>query len=104
MTGYGKCEKAIGNYIISVEIKSVNHRYFECSFRIPKGYHFLEEELKLRIQKKLSRGKVEVSVTIQPIEEEGTQVLVNHSLVSGYIGVLRDLKTRYELLERYQSI
>lgn len=112
MTGYGKCEKAIGNYIISVEIKSVNHRYFECSFRIPKGYYFLEEKLKLRIQKTLSRGKVEVSVTIQPIEEEGTQVLVNHSLVSGYIGALRDLKARYELtgeisidmITKYQDI
>ncbi|MEE1277809.1 MAG: YicC/YloC family endoribonuclease, partial [Acutalibacteraceae bacterium] len=64
MTGFGRAEKVFGGMEVTVEIKSVNHRYFEFSSRVPRNYAFLEEKLKSFLKEKVSRGKVEVYVTI----------------------------------------
>ena len=97
MTGFGKCEDTIHGYDIIVEIKSVNHRYFEFSSRISRGYGFLDEKLKSYLQNRISRGKVDVYVSVETLEDTDAQVLVNHSLASGYISALRELAERYNL-------
>ena len=89
MTGFGRGEDTIGGRHIVFEIKSVNHKYFEFNSRIPRGYLFLEG--------KISRGKVDVFLQIETLEETDVQVLVNHSLASAYVTALQELKERYQL-------
>lgn len=97
MTGYGRCEAVVDGREISVEMKSVNHRYFEVGTRITRGYNFLEEKLKKYLQTKISRGKVDVFLTIGVSENEAADVTVNHSLASGYIKALREIAEKYGL-------
>lgn len=97
MTGYGRCEETIDGRDIIVEIKSVNHRYFEFSSRTSRGYGFLDEKLKSYLQSKLSRGKVDAYVSIETLEDTDSQVLINHSLASGYVNALHELAERYHL-------
>lgn len=97
MTGFGRGEDTIGGRHIVFEIKSVNHKYFEFNSRIPRGYLFLEDKLKAYIQGKISRGKVDVFLQIETLEETDVQALVNHSLASAYVTALQELKERYQL-------
>lgn len=97
MTGYGRGEATVDGCRIVFEIKSVNHKYFEFNSRISRGYLFLEDGLKAYVQSKISRGKVDVFLQIEPLEEADVQVLVNHALASGYLSALRELKERYQL-------
>ncbi len=89
MTGYGRGQQIIDGREITVEIKSVNHRYFEFSARVPRAYGYIEEKLKSFVQGKVSRGKVEVGVTIFNIEGKDAQIEVNQSIAVGYVEALR---------------
>ncbi|MGI6255137.1 MAG: YicC/YloC family endoribonuclease [Acutalibacter sp.] len=112
MTGYGRGEATVDGCRIVFEIKSVNHKFFEFNSRISRGYLFLEDRLKAYVQSKISRGKVDVFLQIEPLEEADVQVLVNHALASGYLNALRELKERYQLpdeptlalLSRYSDV
>ena len=97
MTGYGRGEATVGGCRIVFEIKSVNHKFFEFNSRISRGYLFLEDRLKAYVQSKISRGKVDVFLQIEPLEEADVQVQVNHALASGYLSAFRELKERYQL-------
>lgn len=89
MTGFGRAEDIIGGRDIIVEIRSVNHRYYEFSARVPRAYGYLEEKLKSYINGKISRGKVEVSVSITAVETGDTLIEVNKNTAKGYIDALR---------------
>lgn len=112
MTGYGRKQAVIGSMSITAEIKSVNHRYFEFSAKVPRSYGFLEEKLKSYIQTLVARGKIECYIQIENLEEEDCVVEVNHSLAKGYYDALKDLAQRYalrddisvSLLSRYTDI
>ena len=95
MTGFGRAQGVIDSMNISVEIKSVNHRYFEFSSRTPRIYGFLDEKLKSYIQKFVSRGKTECYVTIENLEDENVTVQVNHTLANGYLNALKEISERY---------
>ncbi len=97
MTGFGRAQEIIDGMSISVEIKSVNHRYFDFSSRVPRIYGFLDEKLKTYIQSNISRGKTECYVQIEALEIEDCIVSVNHSLAAGYIAALKEIGERYEL-------
>lgn len=89
MTGYGRGQQTLDGREIMVEIKSVNHRYFEFSARVPRAYGYLEEKLKSFIQSKVSRGKIDVGVTVFNIEGKDAQIEVNQSIANGYVEALR---------------
>ena len=91
MTGYGKCTEILNGREITVEIKSVNHRFFEFSSRIPRAYGFLEEKIKSFVQSKVSRGKIEVLVSVINVETADTVISVNEAVAKGYIDALRTL-------------
>jgi uncharacterized protein (TIGR00255 family) len=97
MTGFGRCEKIIGGRDITLEIRSVNHRYFDYSSRISRGYGFLDTKLKSFLQDRIARGKIDVFVSIETLESADTEILVNHSLAAGYIAALRELQKQYGL-------
>ncbi len=92
MTGYGRGENVADGRRIVFEIKSVNHKFFEFSARLPKGYLFLEDRLKAYVQSRVSRGKVDVFLQIETLEETGAEVTVNRPLAEGYVKALRELK------------
>ena len=64
MTGYGRAQGSFSGGDITVEVKSVNNRYLDCGVKLPRGYAYLEESIKALVQKSISRGKVDVFVTI----------------------------------------
>ena len=97
MTGYGRDQQLLHGRSITVEIRSVNHRYFEFSCRAPRGCAFLEDRLKRALQSAISRGKVEVSLTLQTIENRHTSVAVDHALAGQYLAALRALGEEYSL-------
>lgn len=97
MTGFGRASEQIDRLDVTVEIKSVNHRYFEFSCRMPRAYQFLEEKLKSVCQKNISRGKIELSVFVEDTSENSTAVEINHSFAKGYIEALRELSKKYRI-------
>ncbi|MDD6146934.1 MAG: YicC family protein [Oscillospiraceae bacterium] len=99
MTGFGRAQENIDGMSITVEIKSVNHRYFDFSSRVPRNYGFLDEKLKSYVQSCVSRGKIECYVQIEELESDDCIVSVNHSLAGGYIAALRELSERYALTD-----
>lgn len=99
MTGFGRGQEIVDGWSIVVEIKSVNHRYFEYASRLPRGYAFLDDKLKTLLQQRISRGKVDVYVQIQALESAGSEVLVDHGLAESYLKALRELVERYKVRE-----
>lgn len=97
MTGFGRDQMIINGRDILVEIKSVNHRYYEFYARVPRTYGYLEDKLKHLVQNKISRGKVEVSVSIYNIDKKDTAVNLNSSVALGYIEALRGIKDEMNL-------
>lgn len=95
MTGFGRCEAEINGREITVEVKSVNHRYFEFSCRTPRGYNFLDDKLKSYVNSRVSRGKIDMFVTIGASDETPSEVTVNHQLVSGYLGAMKEISETY---------
>lgn len=97
MTGYGRSQQLADGMNITVEIKSVNHRYFEFSSKLPRSYGFLDEKLKSFFGGKLTRGKMECYVQIEAVEEPDTVISLNHSLVKGYLDAYKELAETYGL-------
>lgn len=101
MTGFGRAQKEIDGYVITVELKSVNHRYFEFSSRVPRQYGFLDEKLKSYINGKVSRGKIECYVTIEALNTDTADVVVNHTLATAYVNALKEIAETYELKDDF---
>ena len=95
MTGFGRCETEINGRPITVEIKSVNHRYFEFSCRVTRGYSFLEDKLKSFVNARVARGKIDMFVSVGADDETPSEVVVNHSLVSGYLTAMKEISDTY---------
>lgn len=94
MTGYGRASAQNGGYDITVEIRAVNHRFYECSVKLPRAYSYLEEKIKEQLQSQIARGKVEVSLTMQNVGGKSLAVQVNHAAVSAYLSALLEENRR----------
>ena len=99
MTGYGRGQEVLSGLSVTVEIKSVNHRFFEYSCRLPRIYGFIDDKLKNYLQQRISRGKVDVFVQIEALESAGSEVLVNEGLAENYLTALRDMAQKFDLRE-----
>ncbi len=97
MTGYGRHQETIDSMNITVEIKSVNHRYFDFSSRTPRIYGFLDEKLKSFVQSKVARGKIECYVQVDNLEDDSVVVEINHSLAKGYVEAFKSLSDAYDI-------
>lgn len=94
MTGYGRAEQVLNGRQITVELRSVNARYFEYNSRLPRRCLFLEDKLKKLVAAKVSRGKVELGLTLQNVSAEDATVTVNWPLAKAYLGALREIYRR----------
>lgn len=97
MTGYGRAGALLHGRDIKVELRSVNARFFEYSSRLPRSCAFLEDKLKKLVATKVSRGKVELSLSIQTVTAADTVVSVNWSLAQGYRAALDSLIEKMDL-------
>lgn len=97
MTGFGRAQSETDTLFVSVELKSVNHRYFELYSRVPRTYGFLDEKIKTYLQGRVARGKIECNVTIEAMDSDDVVVKVNHSLAKAYVDALTDLSETYGL-------
>lgn len=97
MTGYGRDRRIIGEYEITAELRAVNNRYFEFNAKIPRSFQYLEDKIKLLLKEKISRGKVDFSLSIFNIQGKEAAVSVNNLVVESYVKALRETGERFGL-------
>ena len=94
MTGFGRGTAVLNGREITVELRSVNSRYFEYSSRIPRSCSYMDSRLKKQLNERITRGKVELSMTIQNVEAADAEVTVNMELARSYQKPLRNLSEK----------
>ena len=98
MTAFGRAKRTAGGKDITVEIKSVNNRFFDCSVKLPRAFSFLEEKIKPHLQSKsISRGKVDVFISIDVIDTPDVCFSIDEGYASSYISALRELGKKFGL-------
>ena len=97
MTGYGRARQTLHGRDITVEVRSVNNRYLDCTVKVPRTYIFAEDSVKSRVQKAVSRGKVDVFITIDATAADETVVAVNEPLARGYYEALTKIRDMFSL-------
>jgi len=91
MTGYGRARTVLNKRDITVEVRSVNNRYLDCTVKMPRMYTFAEDAIKQRVQKAISRGKVDVFITVDASAADVAKVTVNQELATQYAAALTQL-------------
>ena len=112
MTGYGRGEAVLNGRTITVELRSVNNRYLDCTVKLPRIYVFAEDAIKARVQQHISRGKVDVFISIGQSEAGDVKISVNKPVADGYYAALCALRDTYGLrddisvglLSRFQDV
>ena len=99
MTGYGRAQRVYGSRTVTIELRSVNNRYLDCTVKMPRAYISAEDALKGRIQALVARGKVDVFVTVVSAGDKSVTVTVNEPLAKAYLEALYQLS---QLDERKQ--
>ena len=100
MTAFGRAKQTVGGKDITVEIKSVNNRFFDCSVKLPRSFSFLEEKIKPHLQSKsISRGKVDVFISIDVIDTPDVSFAIDEGYAASYISALRQLGERFGLTD-----
>ena len=97
MTGYGRARQTLHGRDITVEVRSVNNRYLDCTVKVPRTYIFAEDSVKSRVQKAVSRGKVDVFITIDATAADETVGAVNEPLARGYYEALTKIRDMFSL-------
>ena len=97
MTGYGGAKGASGKLELSIEVKSVNNRYLDSTIKMPRVFNSLEEPLKAIVHKAISRGKVDVFISIDSSKSDDIEIKVNRPLVEAYVTALRTIAWENEL-------
>ena len=97
MTGYGRAEAALNGHAVVVELRSVNNRYLDCNVRIPRVYACAEEAVLSEVKAEVSRGKVDVLVSVDALGGEAVSVTLNQSVAAGYLRALEEMSQLYGL-------
>ena len=97
MTGYGRAVETVNGREFTVEVRSVNNRYLDCTVKLPRGLSFGEDAVKQAVKASISRGKVDVFVSVRSEGAQETAVSLNKPMAEGYLAVLRQMQTEYAL-------
>ena len=95
MTGYGRAVETINGREFTVELRSVNNRYLDCSVRLPRALSFAEDAVKQAVKRSVSRGKVDVFISLHSEGGEETSVSLNKSVLEGYLSAMRQMVNEY---------
>ena len=97
MTGYGRAVETVNGREFTVEVRSVNNRYLDCSVRLPRVLSFAEDAVKQAVKASVSRGKVDVFISMHTEGGEETTVSLNESVLKGYLAAMRQMVTDYQV-------
>ena len=95
MTGYGRAVETVNGREFSVELRSVNNRYLDCSVRLPRILAFAEENVKQAVKASVSRGKVDVFISVRSENGEDAQVSLNKPVLEGYLAAMQQMVTEF---------
>ena len=96
MTGYGRAVETVNGREFTVELRSVNNRYLDCTGQMPRSLTFAEEAVKQAVKQSVSRGKVDVFITVKSESAADTTVTLNKAVVEGYLSAMRQMVAEYE--------
>ena len=97
MTGYGRAVKTLNGREITVEMRSVNNRFLDCSVKMPRAFSYAEDAVKQKIKEQVSRGKVDVFISVNALEGENVKISLNRPVLEGYLAALRTIASDYEV-------
>ena len=95
MTGYGRAVETVNGREFTVELRSVNNRYLDCSVRLPRILSFCEDAVKQAVKNAISRGKVDVYITVRAEAGDEVQVTLNKTVVEGYLAAMKQMVNDY---------
>ena len=95
MTGYGRAVQTVNGREFTVEVRSVNNRYLDCNVKLPRMVSFAEDAVKQAVKAAISRGKVDVYITIKSEAEADTRITLNAAIVEGYLSAMRQMVDAY---------
>ena len=97
MTGYGNATQTFTEREITAEIRSVNNRYFDCNVKLPRAYAFAEDAVKQAVKQRVSRGKIDIFISISTPEGADVRISVNRSVLEGYLNAFREISATYSI-------
>ena len=97
MTGYGRAVATIDGREITAEIRSVNNRYLDCTVKMPRLYAYAEDGVKSRVKASISRGKVDVFIAVNVMEDTQMRVCVNRPVLEGYLNAMKSIAADYDV-------
>ena len=97
MTGFGRGEASDGDRKITIEMKSVNHRYFEPSIKMPKKLNFYEAGIRTELKKYINRGKVDIFISYEDYTENQYNLKYNETLAASYMEILKKISEQFEI-------
>ena len=97
MTGYGRAVATVGGREFTVELRSVNNRYLDCTVKLPRALSFAEDAVKQAVKASVSRGKVDVFVTMKSENADDTTITLNKTVLEGYLTAMRQMVAEYEV-------
>ena len=99
MTGYGRAVETVNGREFTVEVRSVNNRYLDCGVKLPRSLTYAEEAVKQAVKATISRGKVDVFISVKAEGAEESQVSLNKAVVEGYLAAMRQMVTDYQVTD-----
>ncbi len=97
MTGYGRAVETVNGREITVELRSVNNRYLDCTVKMPRSVSFAEDAVKQAVKQSVSRGKVDVYISMKSETAEDAKVSLNPAVVEGYLAAMKQMVETYEV-------
>ncbi len=95
MTGYGRAVETVNGREFTVEVRSVNNRYLDCTVKLPRSVSFAEEAVKQAVKASVSRGKVDVFISVKSENAEDTAIRLNPAVLEGYLAAMRQMVEGY---------
>ena len=99
MTGYGRAVETVNGREFTVELRSVNNRYLDCTVKLPRTLSFAEDAVKQAVKGAISRGKVDVFISVRSEGAEDVKITLNTAMVEGYLGAMHQMAKDYGIRE-----
>ena len=99
MTGYGRAVETVNGREFTVELRSVNNRYLDCTVKLPRSLTFAEETVKQAVKSTMSRGKVDVFITVHSEGASDVKITLNEAMVEGYLAAMKEMAQKYAVTD-----
>lgn len=104
MTGFGRGEAANEKYKVTIEMKSVNHRYLDLSVRLPRKLNFYEPAIRNQVKEFAKRGKIDIFVSMEQLQENAESIQYNPQIAAAYLSGISQWQMNFRLTERFRPI